>query len=286
MKSSLFLATCILMTASFTAHAKPEEGNILSDLKDRINKPAPKPAPKPTTPAKPAPKPTTPVAKPAPKPEPKPEPSYCSTIDINDSEKFPLKAPVFNPYTESEDVGYNRVRALAKEVFEERKIKLINEKMDDIATFCPNYNKFDRLGKESFFGHLLANIARYESHYAEGDSMKENNGNVSRGLLGISYGSLSTGYKKAGCDVILKDLDLADGKSNVQCGLGIISDNVVTHKVLALDKTKGASRYWSTLRSPYKVCLSTYKRVVTVGFKEVIIEGLKVKMPSCFKKIE
>jgi len=154
--------------------------------------------------------------------------------------------------------------------------------MKDIEKFCPKYSTLDEQGKEDFFGHLLANIARYESHYATGDSMAENNGNISRGLLGISYGSLGTQYNDNGCKVITKDMDLADGKSNLQCGLAIISTWVEADKILALDSKAGASRYWSTLRSPYKVCLNTYKRVVTVGFKEVIIEGLKNKMPSCF----
>jgi hypothetical protein len=256
MKSSLLLATILLISSSFSVEAKINLKDKIKEAKDRLlNGKGPK------------------------KEGAKPEATWCSTIDMKD---YPLNAPVYSAYSEKENIGYDNVRALVKEIFEENQLKLINQEMKDIETFCPKYSTLSEQDKEDFFGHLMANIARYESHYATGDAMAENNGNISRGLVGISYASLNPVYNDRGCKIITKDLDLADGKSNLQCGLAIISRWVEADKYLALDSKQGASRYWSTLRSPYKVCLSTYKRVVTVGFKEVIIEGLKHKMPSCF----
>lgn len=274
MKSSLLLVTCALISASFTAEANMRDK--LKAAREKIEKAKEK----------------------IPKVDigPKDELKWCKSVNYKD---YALRPAVYEPFSKAENIGYQKVQAVTKEAFEEGNFKLIHMPMADIQTFCPNYYQLEDAGKEDFFGHLLANIARYESGYVNNDAFTEENGNVSKGQLSISYKSQNNPpYKERGCSVITKESDLEDPKSNIKCGLAIISRWVEEDKVLALSSTLGASKYWSTLRSPYLTCINKISRgktaegfgyiysgkVITVGFKDVIITGIKEKMPSCFTK--
>ncbi len=176
---------------------------------------------------------------------------------------------------------YNEVKTMAKSILNENDYGLSNAKMADIASFCPTYKTLSADEKEDFFAHLVASISTYESGYNTETTFVENNGNISAGLLQISYPSLSSIYKKNGCYAKSTE-DLKDAKKNIQCGFAIISTLVKSGGVLANGETSGASRYWSTLRTPYKVHLKKLDKTVTVGKKTIIIGDLKKNFTRCF----
>lgn len=204
---------------------------------------------------------------------------------------------------QAEVLNYKKVTELAKEVLGENNFSLTNDKIKDIDTFCPQYKKFKTDDKENFFAHLVAQMSIYESSFNTNTTFLENNGNISAGLLGISYGSISGAYKTRGCDVITSAEDLKDAKKNLKCGFAIMSRWTEQHNNLALDNKTGASIYWSTLRTPYQVEITVQvktkvinedgaevevkiptKKTVTVGKKLLIIDGIKKEFPKCYKK--
>lgn len=176
---------------------------------------------------------------------------------------------------------YSEVKTMAKNILNENDYGLPSSKMTDIATFCPKYKTLSADEKEEFFAHLIATISTYESGYNTQTIFVENSGAVSAGLLQISHVSLSSIYKNNGCYANSTE-DLKDAKKNIQCGFAIMSTLVKSGGVLANGKTSGASRYWSTLRAPYKVYLKKSDKTVTVGKKAVIVGDLKKKYVRCF----
>jgi hypothetical protein len=182
---------------------------------------------------------------------------------------------------EAKTLTYTEVKSIAKNVLRERDYGLTDVKINDIQTFCSSYHSFSQDEKEDFFAHLIATMAGHESGYNPRTTFKENNGNVSAGLLQISYGSLNPIYRKNGCSVINSAEDLRDPKKNIQCGFSIMSTLVKNDKVLAQDKNKGASRYWSVLRAPYSVYIKALKKTVKVGKKFQVIKELKARYTNC-----
>ena len=188
----------------------------------------------------------------------------------------------------AEVLNYQKVKDLAKEVLQENNFSLTTDKIGDIESFCPLYKQLNSDDRNDFFANLVAQMSLYESNYNTDETFLEANGNISAGLLGISYGSLSESYRERGCDVIAAPDDLKDAKKNLKCGFAIISKWTHEHNYLALNKKIGASIYWSTLRSPYSVTISfkrkskLVKQIVTVGKKSQIIAGLKKQLPQCF----
>jgi hypothetical protein len=181
----------------------------------------------------------------------------------------------------AEVMTYTEVKNMAKSILSENDYGLPNAKMADITSFCPTYNSLSADEKEEFFAHLVASISTYESGYNTQTTFVENNGNISAGLLQISYPSLSSIYKKNGCNANSTE-DLKDAKISLQCGFAIISTLVKSGGFLANGQTSGASRYWSTLRTPYTVHLKKLNKTVTVGKKTIIIGDLKKKYARCF----
>ena len=188
----------------------------------------------------------------------------------------------------AEVLNYQKVKDLATEVLQENNFSLTTDTIGDMNSFCPNFKTFNSDEKNEFFASLIAEMASYESDYNTKETFVETNGNISAGLLGISYGSLSESYKDLGCSVIENAEDLKDGKKNIKCGLAIMSKWIHQHKFLALNKRTGASIYWSTLRPPYHVTINikknskVIKKDVVVGKKSEIVAGLKKRLPKCF----
>lgn len=179
-------------------------------------------------------------------------------------------------------LNFQSVNSVAKEIIRENDYGLINAEMKDIKSFCPKYSLLNNEEKEDFFSNLITVMTSYESGYDTQTFLKENNGNVSAGLLQISYGSLNPLYRKNGCHVIANAEDLKDPRKNIQCGLAIISTLVKKDKHLASGKDLGAGRYWSVLRQPYTVYVKSLKRTVKVGKKNEIIKDLKIISDRCF----
>lgn len=188
--------------------------------------------------------------------------------------------------SEAKVMKYKKIQEMAVDVLKENTFSLLTDSMEDVGQFCPNYNNFDLEDKMNFFGHLVAQMAIYESDNDPSTTFLESNGNISAGLLGISYGSIGSVYKSLGCDFLNAE-DLKDPYKNLKCGFAIISRWTNQHGYLAFDDITGASVYWSTLREPYytEIVLSNGNRKqVKVGKKFLIIDGLKNKFPACFKK--
>lgn len=183
---------------------------------------------------------------------------------------------------EAKVMSYDEVKVLSKSILVKNSYGLTDAVFGDINSFCPRYYSFGQDGRKDFFANLIASMSKYESGYNTNTTFAENNGNVSAGLLQISYGSLSPIYKKNGCSVISSKADLRDAEKNIKCGLAIISTLVKKDKNLAKSPTSGASRYWSALRSPYKVYIKALKRTVQVGKKNLIIKDIKTAYPACF----
>jgi hypothetical protein len=176
---------------------------------------------------------------------------------------------------------YSEVQSIAKSVLMASNYGLTDIPLNDVTEFCPNYNSLSQDEKEDFFAHFVATMASHESDFNPNTTFVENNGNISAGLLQISYGSLNPTYRKNGCSVIESASDLTDPKKNIQCGFAIISTLVKADKNLAQTQSVGASRYWSVLRTPYTVHIKSLGKTVKVGKKFEVIKELKAKYPVC-----
>jgi hypothetical protein len=177
--------------------------------------------------------------------------------------------------------NHNEVFRMAKSILEKNDYGLAQSNLSDMKDFCPQYKNLSQDEREDFWAHLVAAMARYESGYNSKTTLGENNGNISRGLLQISFGSLSTTYKKNGCSVIKSEADLHVAQKNIECGFAIITTLTKRDNTLAENRL-GAARYWSVLRTPYKVFVRSLNRTVNVGKKLNIISDLKGKYPVCF----
>lgn len=177
--------------------------------------------------------------------------------------------------------NYNEVHQLSKSILEKNDYSLTQASFSDIKDFCPQYKVLSQDEREDFWAHLVTTMVRYESGFNSKTSLVENNGNISRGLLQISYKSISKPYKNNGCSVISSDADLNDPIKNLKCGFAIISYLAKKDGTIAESK-RGASRYWSTLRNPYSVFVKSLNKAVTVGKKGKIVSDLKNQYPVCF----
>jgi hypothetical protein len=196
--------------------------------------------------------------------------------------KITLVATLLSCHAYAETLSYGEVRDLGKKILSKGDYGLADSEPDDIKSFCPKYKSLSDEGRRTFWAHLVTNIARYESSFSTSTTFTENNGNTSRGLLQISYGSIDDNYKDNGCDVITSASSLMEANKNLQCGFAIISYWVEKDGNLASGNESGASRYWSTLRKPYKVTLKKTGKTVTVGKKDLIINHIKDNYSECF----
>jgi hypothetical protein len=161
---------------------------------------------------------------------------------------------------------------------------LIENTPEDIVDFCPNYFNLKNNLKRLVFVKILSSIAKRESAFDPEVTNDESKFSadlnvISRGLLQISFSSAqSNNYKRNGCQVS-EALDLVDPGENLRCGVAIF--NYLTKKDGCFSckkngKWKGAARYWSTLRTPYKLkCDSCASGYANIGKKSQIIEEIK-----------
>ena len=183
---------------------------------------------------------------------------------------------------QAKSLNFQKVNMITKEVLRENDHGLLSEEIKDIKDFCPKYNYLNLEEREDFFANLITVMSSYESSFNPNTTLKENNGNISAGLLQISYGSLNPLYRKNGCNVIENANDLRDPRKNIQCGLGIIATLVKKDNHLATGKSLGASRYWSVLRQPYSVYIKSLNKTVKVGKRDKVIKDLKLLSDRCF----
>jgi hypothetical protein len=112
----------------------------------------------------------------------------------------------------------------------------------DIQDFCPAFPD-DKARRARFWLYLLSCIAEFESDFDPSQTFRESNGEISAGLLQLSFSNAGP-YS---CD-FRTDEDVLDPAKNLSCGVRIMQKLVVQDNMIADGDKKGASRYWSTLR--------------------------------------
>ena len=125
----------------------------------------------------------------------------------------------------------------------------------DIRDFCPAFPD-DKARRARFWLYLLSCIAEFESSFKPNETFRESNGEISAGLLQLSFGNAGP-YS---CDFSTEQ-DVLDPAKNLSCGVLIMQKLVVEDNVISGGNNKGASRYWSTLRPNHaRLPLETIKQ--------------------------
>jgi hypothetical protein len=189
---------------------------------------------------------------------------------------------LFASSPKAEILRYEQVQYLAKQAILDSNENIALDQIEDVTNFCPNYNELYTIDKINFFAHLLASMAQLESVNRTDATFLENNGNMSTGLLQISYKSISPSYRQSGCNMIYSPSDLKDPYKNLQCGLGILTALIRRTGYIARSNHVGASAYWSTLRTPYRVYLRSMNKSITVGKRSQVIALLRKNFSECF----
>lgn len=119
----------------------------------------------------------------------------------------------------------------------------------DMERFCPGYARLDNYARVYAWSTLIVAIVKRESGYNPKSKMTESNGDVSQGLLQLTYGN-------SFCPRSKSEGDLDDPRVNLSCGVQIIGSLVKKDKLVAsggytkygAPPAKGAARYFSVLR--------------------------------------
>lgn len=128
----------------------------------------------------------------------------------------------------------------------------------DIDMFCPNYKNLSLDTKQTVWGELFAALSYYESgwnpksQYTEHDlGIDKITGKpvVSEGLLQLSYGDTQWATWcqfdwEADKNEQSYNLTILNPKNNLECGIGIMANQIRKYKHITLEKKV----YWSTLR--------------------------------------
>jgi hypothetical protein len=192
----------------------------------------------------------------------------------------------------AETLKYEQVHKIAFKAVTEYFSYIDTIEVKDVKAFCPSYNGLSSDERQNFFAHLLTGISKYESSFKKDTTFSENSGVSSKGLIGLSYKiTQNKNYQKYGCYAIKEKKDIMNPGKSMRCAMAIIekwlrSDKVISHQYKNIKGNRvyrGAARYWSTLRTPYKVTLVNYNnRVVTVGKRALVISSIKKNYPLCF----
>ncbi len=115
----------------------------------------------------------------------------------------------------------------------------------DVNTFCPGYNKAPRRQQVICWLRLVGAVVQLESNFKVDDSMHEADlGYASVGLFSLS---------RRECPLAMTEQLLHNPVLNLSCGIGKMAGLISRHGYIAgKDGRRGASGYWSTLRTPYE----------------------------------
>lgn len=132
------------------------------------------------------------------------------------------------------------------------------DKAEDIITFCPKYQELEKEKKIIVWGELISSTAFYESGWNPNSELLEPSlgkdaitGLVvqSQGLLQLSYGDTTWAkWCNFTWDEDRKNLaqaSIIQPKNNLECGIGILANQVNRWKRITLD---GKHAYWSVLK--------------------------------------
>jgi hypothetical protein len=133
----------------------------------------------------------------------------------------------------------------------------------DVETFCPGYRASGPAQRQNCWLLLVAAITKFESSFKPATSFREPDGNYSVGLLALSPGE---------CPNAPTMNALKAAVPNLLCGVGKLASLVGRYGYIdGPANARGASRYWSTLRAPYKRWDPTRNRYLNLGKRNLIL---------------
>ncbi len=137
------------------------------------------------------------------------------------------------------------------------------ERARDVEVFCPGYGKASANQRASCWLLLVAAITKFESSFKPDTSFREPDGNYSVGLLALSPGE---------CPNAPTMQSLKSAIPNLICGTNKMANLIGRDGFIdGPDPRRGAARYWSTLRAPYKRWDPTRNRYLNLGKRNLIV---------------
>lgn len=138
---------------------------------------------------------------------------------------------------------------------------------NDIATFCPMYDRLGTQDRINFWVQLIAAMTKYESSFNPASRMIETSmgadpitgkQTASEGLLQLSYSDARNYHNVVASGVCAFDYSadkqygitdlrrtILDPKTNLTCGIGILNRQVQRHHLIAI----GSSAYWAVIKT-------------------------------------
>jgi|GEM_PF-3623595 len=142
----------------------------------------------------------------------------------------------------------------------------------DVNDFCPGYRKPTTTESQHIacWIRIAGGVMQKESGFKPGDSLIENSGEASVGLMAMSPGQ---------CPNARSVSALKDPLKNIECAINVMANAIQRdHYISAIvtdrkgrTRWAGASSNWSCLQTPHKVFVRSIHKTVRVGFKQDII---------------
>lgn len=186
-------------------------------------------------------------------------------------------------HTGNDAARFQATKQMAREILDAGEVSNMEQvNFSDKGDFCPRYDSLNAEGRKDFWATLVAVMGIYESgnrprtSYDEGRTDRTLSGVTSVGILQMSYGSARQSlYRRNGCQLTSPN-QLYDPRTNIRCGLAAIKALTNRDNCISCRRNRGASAYWSVLRSPYRA------GGISVGKKPQVLANLRSAKPDCF----
>lgn len=137
------------------------------------------------------------------------------------------------------------------------------ERARDVELFCPGYSAGTRAQKELCWVFIVAALSKYESAFRPETTFREPDGNYSVGLMALSPKE---------CPNAPTLEALKNPVPNLICGTNRMALLIRLYgNIDGPAERRGASRYWSTLRKPYKYWDASRNKHLNLGKRDLII---------------
>jgi len=137
------------------------------------------------------------------------------------------------------------------------------EKARDKEIFCPGYANASALQRQNCWLLVVAAIAKFESAFNPSSSFREPDGNYSIGMMAMSPGE---------CPNAPDHDDLQVAVPNLVCGTNRMASLIARDGYIdGPHPRRGAARYWSTLRAPYRRWDESRDRYLNLGKRNLIL---------------
>lgn len=137
------------------------------------------------------------------------------------------------------------------------------EKARDKETFCPGYSSANAAQRANCWLLVVAAITKFESGFKPASMFREPDGKYSVGMLAMSPGE---------CPNAPSLRHLQSAVPNLVCGTNKMASLIARYgNIDGPASNRGASRYWSTLRAPYKRWDPTRNRYLNLGKRNQIL---------------